>query len=664
MSGGAKKLLHAAAGTAAASGGNVYIEDVFSTHLFTGTGSSNDIDNGVDLDDKGGLVWIKARNNARGHALFDTERGANLLASNTTAGQYSSSGMTANSDGFTVVDNSVNKVNETIASWTFAKQEGFFDVVKFSTTGGGGTQAISHNLGSSPGLIIIKKTSATQSWLVWKKDITQAQCNNGSTTWWRNYGVLDATSAFTDWGDTSGLASEPSSTAVTVGTYYTNATADYIMYVFAEGGSDDQIFGDDGDEPIIKTGTYNGDNTTDGSAIIDLGFEPQWVMVKRTEGSGHWIILDNMRGISKESADASLVANGGTTENGTLGAASLISLTATGFALNSTSINANSQSYLYMAIRRGPMKEPDAGTAVFNGVLTNSDTSGFTGFPVSMGFPVDLALVIYTTLAAGRLIVDRLRGLAPNEQPSIGMIRPNAPHAQANTGELWAADSMTGYKIYGHNYQRICYGFRRYPKVFDEIAYTGTGSGANHKHNLNAVPEMVIIKKTDDSKNWAVYTAATGNSNTGTLNSTGIFEDNSAGMANTPTATELDFPNSNETNASGSDYVAYLFATLAGISKVGSYSGTGNDVNVACGFSGGARFVMIKRTDATGDWYVYDSIRGIIAGNDPYSTMNTTDVQVSDTDYIDPLASGFTVTSSAPAALNASGGTYIFLAIA
>jgi hypothetical protein len=112
------------------------------------------------------------------------------------------------------------------------------------------------------------------------------------------------------------------------------------------------------------------------------------------------------------------------------------------------------------------------------------------------------------------------------------------------------------------------------------------------------------------------------------------------------------------------ELLAYLFATLAGVSKVGSYTGTGATLNVDCGFSAGARFILIKRTDSTGDWYVWDSARGIVVGNDPYLLLNTTAAQVTSTDYIDPLSSGFTVTSSAPAALNASGGTYIFLAIA
>jgi hypothetical protein len=60
-----------------------------------------------------------------------------------------------------------------------------------------------------------------------------------------------------------------------------------------------------------------------------------------------------------------------------------------------------------------------------------------------------------------------------------------------------------------------------------------------------------------------------------------------------------------EVNGSGDTYVAYLFASLPGISKVSSYTGTGADLNVDCGFSAGARFILIKRTDSTGDWYVW-----------------------------------------------------------
>ncbi len=112
------------------------------------------------------------------------------------------------------------------------------------------------------------------------------------------------------------------------------------------------------------------------------------------------------------------------------------------------------------------------------------------------------------------------------------------------------------------------------------------------------------------------------------------------------------------------DYIAYLFASVPGISKVGSYTGTGAEIDVDCAFTTGARFVMIKRTDSTGDWYFWDTDRGITAGNDPYLLFNTTATEVAGTDYIDPLSSGFKVTASAPADINASGGEYIFYAIA
>ena len=113
-----------------------------------------------------------------------------------------------------------------------------------------------------------------------------------------------------------------------------------------------------------------------------------------------------------------------------------------------------------------------------------------------------------------------------------------------------------------------------------------------------------------------------------------------------------------------------MFASLNGISKVGEYTGTGNNINVDCGFSNGARFVMIKRTDTEinpdpgTDWYVWDTTQGISSGNDPYWTINQGANQVTGTDYIDPLNAGFTVPSSAPAALNTSGGKYLFMAIA
>lgn len=117
-------------------------------------------------------------------------------------------------------------------------------------------------------------------------------------------------------------------------------------------------------------------------------------------------------------------------------------------------------------------------------------------------------------------------------------------------------------------------------------------------------------------------------------------------------------------NRLNNDYISYLFASVPDVSKVGYYTGTATDLDIDAGFTGGTRFVLIKRTDANGDWYLYDTERGIIEGNDPYLLLNTTDAEVTGTDYIDPIDAGFRITASAPDALNAAGGEYIFLAIA
>lgn len=117
-------------------------------------------------------------------------------------------------------------------------------------------------------------------------------------------------------------------------------------------------------------------------------------------------------------------------------------------------------------------------------------------------------------------------------------------------------------------------------------------------------------------------------------------------------------------NVSGSTYVAYLFATKAGISKVGSYTGNGTSQTINCGFTTGARFILIKRTDATGDWYVWDSVRGIIAANDPHLSLNTTAAEVTTNDSVDPASVGFIVNQVAATNINVNAASYIYLSFA
>jgi hypothetical protein len=214
----------------------------------------------------------------------------------------------------------------------------------------------------------------------------------------------------------------------------------------------------------------------------------------------------------------------------------------------------------------------------------------------------------------------------------------------------------------------IDYLFKRAPSFFDEVCYTGNGTfGRTINHNLGVVPELMILKQRSlggVSRGWAVYSAALGNTKVLQLELTVASATNDWFANTTPTSTVFSVGSNQIVNENTQTFVAYLFATCAGVSKVGSYTGTAALQTVNCGFTSGARFVLIKRTDSTGDWYVYDSARGITSGNDPYLFLNTTAAEVTGTNYVDTDTTGFKVTAAAPAGLNASGGTYIFLAIA
>jgi hypothetical protein len=231
--------------------------------------------------------------------------------------------------------------------------------------------------------------------------------------------------------------------------------------------------------------------------------------------------------------------------------------------------------------------------------------------------------------------------------------------------------------------------WKRAPSYFDVVAYTGTGSPNVHaptlSHSLGVPPEMVWVKKRSTTSNWAVVSqVGTGgvqayldlnNGNVGTLATTGpsnVWSDyftatqvigNGGGGAY-----DSAFPVTH-LNATGTTYIAYLFATLAGVSKVGSYTGNGGTTvsgigqDIDCGFSSGVRFVLIKPTNAADNWFFYDSARGIVAGNDATLILNTTTGQSTSSDEIDPLSSGFTILNRNNQ-LNRTGRDYIFYAIA
>jgi hypothetical protein len=203
--------------------------------------------------------------------------------------------------------------------------------------------------------------------------------------------------------------------------------------------------------------------------------------------------------------------------------------------------------------------------------------------------------------------------------------------------------------------------FRRAPSFFDEVCYTVSGYAANNiAHNLTVTPDIFITKPRGSTGGWTVYGSVVGSTNNYmTLNDTQALQTSGATVWG---ATSTTF--SEPSTVQNGTYVAYLFATCAGVSKVGSYTGNGSTQTINCGFTGGARFVLIKRTDSTGDWYVYDTARGMTVLTDPYLRLNTTAAESATLGSVTTVSTGFAVNATILAAINTNAASYIFLAIA
>jgi hypothetical protein len=310
------------------------------------------------------------------------------------------------------------------------------------------------------------------------------------------------------------------------------------------------------------------------------------------------------------------------------------------------------------------MAVPSLGTTVFSPNVATTDIVTNTVLP-SAGFPVDLMFfrksdLSYETYWNSRLLPDSNLQANSNAAEITGY-----PYSFAS---MTSVQKITNDWFTGSAIPFVFWQFRRAPSFFDQVCYTGNNTARNIEHNLTVVPEMIIVKKrsSTSNSNWNVYHTNIGNTKTILINSTAASTGASTDYWNdtTPTSTVFSVGAGNPNNLSPVTYVAYLFATTAGVSKVGSYTGTGAAQTINCGFTSGSRFVLIKRTDDTGDWYLWDSARGIIPSNDPYVVLNTTAAPVTGTDYVDTTSVGFDITSTAPAGINANGGTYIFLAIA
>jgi hypothetical protein len=287
-------------------------------------------------------------------------------------------------------------------------------------------------------------------------------------------------------------------------------------------------------------------------------------------------------------------------------------------------------------------------------------------YQATAGFPVDMVIQGKRngSWTYNFLILDRLRNT-----PALQTSSTNAESSTYSVSNTFQSNT-TYYDAWSSGGDNEIYEmFKRAPGFFDEVCWSGNStSNTAIYHNLAVTPELIIMKARNAPNEWNVHTNFGATTYIKTyLNFNWAGSTSTYGTGNTlfsaPTSSSFAVGAVNDSNETGYNYVAYLFATLAGISKVGSYTGNGSSQNIECGFAAGARFFLVKATSTTGSWWVWDSARGITAGNDPALQLNSTAAEITTADAVDPYAAGITVNQEATCSINASGVSYIYLAI-
>jgi len=405
-------------------------------------------------------------------------------------------------------------------------------------------------------------------------------------------------------------------------------------------------FGENGDQNVIKCGTYSGNGSSTAGVEVNLGWEPQFIILKESDNAGNnWSMWDATRGITTGGADALLEPNSNGAE---WGGANYLTVTPTGFKLESDTNNISGRKMIYIAIRRpdGSCGKPaELGTDVFNIDLdgTNSgDPSWVSGFPVDMQFIKDRAGTTFTWFLSTRLTQGKYLSTASTD-------------AQ-NANSVYSHDYNNGWGNYSSANGITSWMWKRHSGM-DVVAYAGNdGSGSNSQavpHSLSKTPEMIWVKCRTSAKDWKVYHKGL---NSGTspedkhlvLNSTAAEVDSVNIWNDTaPTSTHFTLFNNGDVNDTGKDYIAMLFASVDNISKVGNYTTNSTGaVSVTLGFQ--PRLVIIKRADlADTGWVIFDSARGLnTSGNSAIMQLNANYAQDSSAEQILRTATGFTVSAS------------------
>ena len=622
-------------------------------------------------NNSGGLVWLKNRddNNTK-NIWYDTVRGRTKYISTNDTGVETTVGNAANglrsfdNSGFSMGDNieSLNKNAEDVVAWTFRKQKNFFDIVTW--TGNTDTdQVVSHSLGSAPGFIVCKNLNGGTFFTYHREcgDTKHLRLNNA------------AAEATTGGG---GSWSVGASSFTAPGSLSLNDDGNsYIAYIFAH---DAGGFGEDGTNNAIQCGSYIGNGQGSGGPMIPIGWQPQWIMTKGVDGSGasstNWVITDTLRGW-KGADDQLLDADQQIAEYANVQTGWL---RGNGVKISSTYQNTSGVKYVYVAIRASDGivgKLPATGEDAFQATFGNAQGYSTSQAWTTQGtWDPDWAIrKLYTAVnQAGSIYLSgaRIRFLR-----ELQVDDSTGGAAAEGSGPTFMWDKNIPYGGFGDgssfNQHYESWMWKKGPGC-DTLTYKGNGaswpSTNTITHNLGGIPEMIITKSLSGGSNsgsghWGVYhSGLSGNNYQVWLNRYFAESSDAAGNWN-PTATTFNPFNdptpASSANVNDCEYLAVLFRSVEGISKVGTYTGQATDYDLDLGFT--PRFFMVKNistsTEYITNWAFWDNRRGIATGNDSYLTMNVKNRNTVGFNLVDPIANGLKIKSVADKGTNPNNGT-------
>ena len=324
----------------------------FKAVLYEGNGGTQYISNvGMDLETDGGLVWVKSRDTAYHHRLVDSVRGLStdgVLFSNlanaaedlpsandnftsfdkngfTLGSTSSTNGSNFNGDSFAAWNwkgggPAVSNTDGTIASQVSANQAAGFSIVTYTGTGNGNvtSDTVGHGLSQTPDIVIVKSMTATDNW--------QVEANIGGTF---KSGSLNGNGSFS-------VTSVADPTSTTFNPYFSNLAQNYVAYCWHSVAK------------YSKIGSYTGNGSTTGT-IVTLDFAPSFVMIKGTDQTSDWIMIDNKRDTTNPNS-ARIDANSSSAE---YTGENIMDLNSNGFQLKTSSASKNglNKVFIYMAFK-------------------------------------------------------------------------------------------------------------------------------------------------------------------------------------------------------------------------------------------------------------------------------------------------------------------------